>query len=235
MYNVSEPERLQKYIAKKGLASRRQVEQLITEGKVLVNGRAAVLGQKVTSRDQIVVNGRLIPSLVPEKLIYMLNKPLGIVSTSKAQDGERTVVNLIKSKQRLFPVGRLDKNTSGLILLTNDGEIAYQLTHPKFQIEKEYIVKVNRPLSGDHIKRLITGIKGKFNEYRADNVEEISHLVYKIVLHEGKNREVRRMMQLINREIISLKRVRIAKLNLGDLALGEYRLLNKEEINLLTS
>lgn len=226
-------ERLQKYIARMGLYSRRKAEELIVAGQILVNGKKAELGLKVSSQDQVAINGKVINSKPPVKTIYMLNKPTGVVSSAKEQNDLDIVTNFIQTKERLFPVGRLDKNTSGLILLTNDGDLAYHLTHPKFQIEKEYSVRINRPLSGDQIIKMTNGITTKTGSYKADKVFSVNQQTYHIVLHEGKNREIRKMMQFLKREIISLKRIRISQLELGDLKMGEHRKLTEDEAKLL--
>lgn len=226
---IDEPIRLQKYLSQMGVSSRRNSEELILAGKILVNGKKAVLGQKVTIKDQISVEGKIVKAQQAQKQVYLLNKPIGVVSSTVNQDQSQTVIDLIGLKEKLYPIGRLDKNTSGLILLTNDGDIAYHLTHPKFKIEKEYLVRINKPLSDDQIKKLLNGIHYKKENYQADKIERISFCNYKITLHEGKNREIRKMIQYLKREVISLQRIKFAGLELGDLSVGQSRLLTPLE------
>ncbi len=152
-----------------------------------------------------------------------------MVSSTRRVDNERVVTDLIKTNERLYPVGRLDKQTSGLILLTNDGELAYHLTHPKFGIQRIYLAKLNKALSDDQIKKMLAGIDYRGHHYQADEVIKEKFLTYKITLHEGKNREIRKMFQYLKREVVSLSRISLSSLSLGQLEVGEYRLLSPQE------
>lgn len=227
-------ERLNKFLARLGYGSRRKIDVLIQGGNVVVNGRKAVLGQKITPADKILLNGKSIISQEVVPIIIALNKPKGIVSTVDDEFGRKSVVDLVTTEKRLFPVGRLDKETVGLILLTNDGDLAFRLTHPKYEVEKEYEVELTKPLIKEQLYEITTGIQDGRETYVIDKIDSIGKMKYKIVLHEGKKREIRRIMSLLGANILELKRVRIGKINLGELKSGEFREVLKNEIENLT-
>ncbi len=231
-------ERLQKLIAKAGLASRREAETWITAGRVLLNGNPAQLGDRADlDFDRLEVDGRLVGP-AQEKVTVLLNKPRGYVSTLKDPEGRKLVTDLVAAiPQRLFPVGRLDFNTEGLLLLTNDGGLAQHVTHPSHEIDKTYLVKVRGALSETMIKRLEGGIKledGKTAPAKVGNVRAVgSSSWFELTLHEGKNRQVRRMCEALNLTVVRLKRIRLGFLDLGELATGSYRHLTTAEITTL--
>lgn len=219
--------RLQKLIADRGYCSRRFAEKLIIEGKVYVDGKIIrELGSKFNKDAKIVIEGKEL-KLSKRKLYFALNKPIGVVSTLKDDRGRRTIADLIpKEYGRLFPVGRLDINTSGLIFLTNDGEFANLIMHPSSKIEKTYEVIIKGTLSQDDIEKLKEGIMlddGRAAPAKITNNQPIKHMqsIFRITIHEGKNREVRRMMESLNKEIVSLSRIAICNYPLGNIKKGE--------------
>lgn len=231
--------RLQKYMAHCGVASRRKCETMIKEGKVSVNGYIVTdMGVKVDPKEDIVkVNGKII-AIQTQKIYIALNKPVGYISSARDQFGRPTVIDLIDDDfGRLYPVGRLDYESEGLILLTNDGNFAYKLTHPKYNIPKEYYVEVEGVPSRADIDKLRWGIDLDNQKTRPATVElirqykEKSHI--KVILKEGRNRQIRRMFDFIGHSVISLQRVRIANISLGDLQSGKWRHLTEEEVNYL--
>ncbi|MFA6007853.1 MAG: pseudouridine synthase [Candidatus Shapirobacteria bacterium] len=209
--------RLNKFLASTGVASRRGADKLIEQGLVSINGKVAKLGDKVSGQEKILVKDQTIKSAEAKEYI-MLYKPVGIVSTASDEMGRQKVVDLVKSKNRLYPVGRLDIDSEGLILLTNDGDLALKLTHPKFHLEKEYEVSTDKNID---IKRIKTGI----NKIIRANKNKMS-----LVMYEGKKRQIRMMCWEAGLRVRTLKRVRIGNLNLGDLEPGEWRNLTKQEI-----
>lgn len=232
--------RLQKYMSECGVASRRKSEELIKKGEVYVNGRQITeLGFQVSSKDEVIVSGKEIKK--EDKEYYLLYKPNKTVSSVKDEKGRTTVVDLIESKAKLFPVGRLDYDTSGLLLITNDGELSNILTHPKYEIERVYEVKIDGLIKGNEIKTLENGIvinniktkKCKIKLKKLDKNNKKSYLTVK--LEEGKNHEVKNLFAYFNYKVLKLKRVRFAFLTLDNLKMGEYRKLNVKEIKDLKS
>ena len=230
--------RLNKYIASAGLASRRKADELIKAGKVKING--AVLdqpGYDVVSNDVVEVNGHVIEG-VHKHVYIMLNKPKGYI-TSVSDDKDRpTVMDLVREvDERLFPVGRLDYNTSGMLLMTNDGEFAYHLTHPKHQVEKTYRAKVTGVLSPERITKLRRGIDIGGFVTSASKVSVIKQAdrsaIVEIIIHEGKNRQIRKMFAAVGNKVIELERVAIGDLYLGHLKVGHYRKLTRQEVEYL--
>ncbi|MCD6187757.1 MAG: rRNA pseudouridine synthase, partial [Desulfuromusa sp.] len=228
-------ERLQKLIAQAGLASRREAEKWIVTGKVLLNGHPAKLGDRADlTIDQVQVDGKILTA-AQEKVTVLLNKPRGYVSTLKDPEGRRLVTDLVTDiPQRLFPVGRLDYNTEGLLLLTNDGELAQQVSHPSHQVEKTYLVKVRGLLSAKMVKRLEQGLTledGKTASSRVENIRTTgSSCWFELTIHEGRNRQVRRMCEALGLTVVRLKRIRLDFLGLRDVATGRYRRLTSHEI-----
>ncbi len=233
-------ERLQKYMARCGAASRRKCEEYITQGRVKVNGQTVTqLGTTVSASDKVELDGKLLQEQ-PKYVYIMLNKPEKVMSTSIDPEGRVTVTQLIDLPYRLYPVGRLDYNTSGLILLTNDGDAAYRLTHPKYEIEKEYLAVIKGEIDRRDILKLERGVQIEENTVTAPAKIQVvggtQHTVtLSITIHEGRNREVRKMLEAINKELLSLMRIRIGGINLGKLPSGEYRELNSTELAYISS
>ncbi len=233
-------ERLQKVIAYAGVASRRKAEQLIVEGKVRVNGKVIrELGTKVSESDEIEVEGVKLEK--EDKVYFLLYKPRGYISAVTDDKGRKTVTDIFKKKvyQRIFPVGRLDYDTTGLLLLTNDGEFSNLMTHPKFKIDKTYIARVKGVPTKQGLMKLQSGIKledGKTAPARVSMTsfdENAGKAICEITIHEGRNRQVRRMFEAIGTPVVKLKRERFAFLDLTGLVAGEYRELTKHEVKLL--
>lgn len=232
--------RLQKYIAMCGMASRRNAEIMIEDGRVKVNGEVIkTLGTKVEiGADKVFLDGVQIK---PEakKYYIMLNKPVGYVSTVNDQFDRPTVVDLIgeEIKSRVFPVGRLDYDTEGLLLLTNDGDFTYKVTHPKHEMDKTYIVTLKGGITVKGLNALRRGVEIEDYKTSPAEVEMLSAekgvTVLKVVIHEGKNRQVRKMMEAVGAKVSELKRVSIGKVELGNLPLGRWRYLTAHEINYL--
>lgn len=225
--------RLNKYLASVGVGARRKVDELISENKVEVNGRKAVLGMKVDpNKDEIKVYGKKIGR--NEELVYIiLNKPKGVTSTVSDVHAQKTVLDLVPVKERVFPVGRLDVGSEGLILLTNDGELAQRLTHPKFHVAKTYEVLIAGSVSVGKLEKLRTGVileDGKTASADVKVLNKGNNTLLEMVLYEGKRREIRRMTAAIFLSLLNLKRVAIGVVNLGDLKTGEWRYLNSQEI-----
>jgi 23S rRNA pseudouridine2605 synthase len=229
-------ERLQKYMASCGVASRRKCEEIIAEGRVKVNGvTVREAGLKIQpGKDRVTVDGKeIIPA---NKLVYiMLNKPVGYVSTVRDQFMRPTVLDLVRGvKGRIYPVGRLDYDSEGLILLTNDGNFAYGLTHPRHKVDKTYIVVVQGSPSRKEIDRLRKGVEidGRMTSPADIRVESIqgNKTTFRVVIHEGRNRQVRRMFGAVGYAVVSLKRTSIGKLQLGTLAPGRWRSLEDREV-----
>lgn len=230
--------RLQKLMSENGIASRRKSEELILEGKVKINGQVVKkLGTKVSDKDIIEVNGIEIRNVIKE--YYLLYKPKNVISTTKDEFNRRTVVDLIESKNKIYPVGRLDYDTTGIILLTNDGELTNILTQPKNNVEKEYLAKVKGYFKKEDAISLSSGIylnkqmtkKAIFKLKKYDKNTDVSYI--KIILIEGKNHQVKEMLKLKKYEVLKLKRIRFAFLTLDNLRSGEYRKLTLKEVRKL--
>lgn len=228
-------ERLQKVIAESGITSRRKAEELIKNGKVKVNGEIITeLGTKVSNKDEIIVNNKVLEKETKE--YYLLNKPREVIASVSDDKGRKTVVDLINTQARIYPVGRLDYDTTGVLLLTNDGEFANILTHPKNGIEKEYMVKLNKIIKGEDIHKLEKGIeldnqiikpvRVKLKKIDKDN----NKCMVQIIIKEGKNHEVKRLFESIGYKVDKLKRERIAFFTLDNLQSGKYRKLTPKEV-----
>lgn len=232
-------ERLQKIIANSGYTSRRKAEELITQGRVYVNGeKVTTLGTKVSYNDTIVIDGKTINKDIPKEY-YLLNKPRNYICSLNDEKKRKTVVSLIETDTRIYPVGRLDYDTTGLLILTNDGELANILMHPSNNIEKKYIAKIEGILSIDELKQLkegilIDGIKCYPKKVRIKNKDlEKNTSIVEISLVEGRNHIVKKIFSAIGHEVIKLKREQYAFLDVKDLQSGEYRTLSLKEIKRL--
>ena len=235
--------RLQKYMADCGIASRRKCEEFITNGSVKVNGIVVKeLGVKVNPNNDLVeYRGKKVENLNNKKVYVLLNKPIGYVTTVKEQFNRPNVMDLVKNiKTRIVPVGRLDMYTSGAIILTNDGDFIYKVTHPKYEIEKTYIVTLRGKVLGEEIEKLKNGVK--IDDYISGNAKvkiikydiEKNETRLEIIIHEGKNREVRKMCAAIGKKVLALHRAKIGDIEVRPLEIGKYRFLTNDEIKKLT-
>lgn len=229
--------RLQKYLADCGIASRRKAEELIKQGKVSVNGKTITeLGTKVIhNKDFVEYNGKEV-KMQKEYVYILLNKPIGYVTTVKDQFNRESVLDLVKTNKRLVPVGRLDMYTSGALILTNDGDFVYKVTHPKHEIEKTYTVTIKGIVKDEEIEQLRTGIQiedyitksAKVKILKTDEEKNQSRL--EITIHEGKNRQVRKMCESIGHNVLALHRSKIAGIGVKDIPLGKWRYLTEKEV-----
>lgn len=227
---AAEGERLQKVLAARGWGSRRVCENLISAGRVTVNGETAVLGRRVdTARDVVEVDGAPV-GIRPGLVYYLLNKPAGVVTTAKDTHGRPTVVELVPTEPRVFPVGRLDQETEGLLILTNDGDLANRLTHPSHGVDKEYLAEVSGTVSNRSLHRLRTGIELDDGFTAPAAASQPSPGVLRLTIHEGRNRQVRRMCEAIGHPVQRLVRVRIGPLRDPTLAPGAWRALTDQEV-----
>ncbi len=227
---------LQKFIAESGHCSRRNAEELIRQGRVFVNGERAELGMKVDETDEVKVNKTRVASAA-KKVYIILNKPKGYTCTNRQFEGEKNVFDLIGIDERLFVVGRLDKDSRGLVLLTNDGDWAQKLAHPKYEHEKEYIVEIfNFQFSIFKTEKIIKEFTKGINIGDGDGIVKVKEVKYlgkskfKVVLTEGKKRQIRRMFKAVGCEIKDLVRVRIGKIELGSLQEGKFKRINNDDI-----
>lgn len=230
--------RLQKYIASCGVTSRRKAEELIKQGRVKVNGKTIdQMGQVVNENDQIELDGVVITP-DKEKVYYMLNKPTGYITSAADEQGRPTVIDLVSSIDvRVFPVGRLDYNTSGLLLLTNDGQMAYKLMHPQHEIKKIYIATIQGNITSKDINLLSKGVDigGYITAGASAKILNQKNNTSKveIIIHEGKNRQVRKMFKAVGYKVLELERIAIGEIKLTRLKKGDYRKLNKKEMEYL--
>ena len=234
--------RLQKFLADNGIASRRKSEELIELGKVKVNGRIAMIGDKVDPiRDKVTVRGKTVVA-VKEKVYIMLHKPRGFVTTMSDEMGRKCVAELVKDVPvKVFPVGRLDRNSEGLLLMTNDGDFSNRLTHPSSHVNKTYRVTVDGSVSDDQIDKLASGIDidrdGRqtlpCDVFVVERKE--GRTVLNFIIHEGRNRQIRKMCEMVGLEVLRLKRTEIAGVKLGMLGQGKWRDLNEKELKRLTN
>ena len=219
--------RLNKYIASSGLCSRREADTLIENGKVTINGEVAVQGTKVNEGDVVLVNGRKITP--DDDMVYIaFNKPLGVTCTTDKRDPSN-IIDFIGFNDRIFPVGRLDKNSSGLILLTNDGSIVNKLLRAENGHEKEYLVTVNRPYDKNFIKQMESGVPVLGQLTLPCKLKPAGDKTFKIILHQGLNRQIRRMCEYLGYKVTKLKRIRFMNIYLGDLETGKWRYLTSDE------
>jgi 23S rRNA pseudouridine2605 synthase len=224
--------RLSKILAAAGVASRRAAEKIITSGRVKVNGEVILLPQFMVNdrQDKILVDGAPIAK-GEEKIYFALNKPKGYLCSHVRRYTEKLIFDLLPPKKRLFSIGRLDKESSGLIIITNDGHFAHGIAHPSFEVEKEYLVKVKEEITAPHLKKIASGIDIDGKWVQPISVKKVRRGTCKVVVHEGKKHEVRKMVQEAFLEIIELKRIRIGHLFLGNLPEGAYRPLSQKEVN----
>lgn len=225
--------KIAKYLAQAGVASRRKAEALVKQGLVSVNGKiSADPALRVNPKtDKILYRGK--PLSPAQKVYYLLNKPAGYTCTAQDPHAEKLVGELVPAEPRVWPVGRLDKMTSGLLILTNDGDLALSLTHPRYRVEKEYEITADFPLTEDEIAAVQKGVSLEDGFIRPDRFEKIGGKRYRIVIHSGKKRVVRRIVEKIGKSVAQLKRTRVGSLELQNLPLGKWRRLSPAEIKKL--
>ena len=222
--------RINKYLSEVGYCSRRVADRLIEEGKVTVNGKIPEMGTKIDECDQVKVKGLKIEKSTKQKNIYLaFNKPIGIVCTTDRRVGSDNIIDFIKYPTRIFPIGRLDKPSEGLIFLTNDGDIVNKILRARNNHEKEYIVSVNRPINRDFIQSMSNGVEILDTITKNCFVKQLGPKKFRIILTQGLNRQIRRMCESLGFRVKSLKRVRIMNIKL-DVSTGEYREFTKEEL-----
>jgi len=223
--------RVNKYIAESGFCSRRQADELIKEKRVTINGQVCQLGSTVKPGDVVAVDGK--PIKPKEKKVYIaLNKPVGIECTTDRRVKEN-IVDFVGHPQRIFPIGRLDKDSEGLILLTNDGDIVNKILRSENNHEKEYIVTVNKPIDDEFIKAMSSGVEILGRKTKPCKVYKLDKNTFRIILTQGMNRQIRRMCQALGYKVLRLRRIRIMNINLGLLKVGHWRNLTKKELDTL--
>jgi 23S rRNA pseudouridine2605 synthase len=232
--------RLNKFLAEQGFDSRRNIAIFLAENEVLINGtKVTEPGVRIDpKKDQVMVNGKLLSK--QKGLVYfLLNKPKGVISTAKDEHGRQTVVDLIKTKERIYPIGRLDENTKGALILTNDGALTQKLTHPKFHIDKTYVCLVVGKVRTAQLESLRNGVDLKDGKTLPAEIEVLEEkpqrTILQLVIREGKNHQIKRMLAKVGLELLELKRTSIGALGLGELKIGEYRPLKTAEVKLLHS
>jgi len=230
--------RLNKYLASLDIASRRKIDNLISSGQIKVNKNTASLGQKIDpSKDNIFINSKPISNYSPKYTYFILNKPQKVLTTTKDDRGRATVLDLVKTKNRLFPVGRLDYLSTGLVLLTNDGSLANLITHPKYHLPKTYQVTTNTPISPKHLSKIRQGMT--IQDQRLLPAKAIikqtkqNITVVEITLYQGVKRQIRRMFESLGLNLLSLHRIAIGPINIGKLSPGNHRPLTKSEVGAL--
>lgn len=222
--------RLNKFISESGLCSRREADRYIEMGQVLVNGKRAEIGTLVSGKDKVLVNGLLIESKSEEDFVILaFNKPRGVVSTTDKSERDN-IVDYLNYHERIFPIGRLDKDSQGLIFLTNDGDIVNKILRAGNKHEKEYIVTVNKPVTDDFIKKMSGGVPILGEITKKCKVEKISEFVFRIILVQGLNRQIRRMCEYFKYDVQKLERVRIMNVSLKGIGIGDWRFLDEKEM-----
>ena len=226
--------RINKFLSQAGFCSRRDADQYIIDGRVTINGTIAVIGSKINLDDDISVDGERISKKHIKKLYLMLNKPKGIVCTTDSGVEKSNIIDFINHPQRIFPIGRLDKTSEGLIFLTNDGDIVNKILRAKNKHEKEYHVTVNKPINSEFIKKMSSGVPILNTVTRRCKVKYVKEYEFKIILTQGLNRQIRRMCEHLGYRVKKLKRIRIMNIEL-DISIGEWRYFTTEELSGLKS
>lgn len=225
--------RLNKFISESGLCSRREADKYIESGQVIVNGKRAEVGMLVSNKDKVLVNGLLIEPKEEEKFILIaLNKPRGVVSTTEKSEKDN-IVDFVGYHERIFPIGRLDKDSQGLIFMTNNGDIVNKILRAGNKHEKEYIVTVDKPVTDEFVKKMSSGIPILGTMTKKCKVEKISEFVFKIILVQGLNRQIRRMCEYLRYEVVKLERIRIMNITLKGIGIGDWRFLEDKELKVI--
>ena len=221
--------RINKYLSEVGYCSRRGADKLIEEGRVTINGKVPEMGTKIMPGDEVRVDGKLISPPKEEHVYIAFNKPIGIVCTTDVKVEKDNIIDYINHPKRIFPIGRLDKPSEGLILLTSDGDIVNKILRARNNHEKEYVVTVDRPITAEFIRRMSNGVPILDTVTRKCHVEQVSRFVFKIILTQGLNRQIRRMCEYLNYSVVKLVRIRIMHVTL-DVPIGQWRNLTPEEL-----
>lgn len=232
---MEETVRLNKFLSEKGICSRREADRLVDEGKVMVNGVCAVMGQKVSSADEIVVDGKKVSTKQVKPVLIAVNKPAGIVCTTARFEGEKNIVDMVKYPTRIYPIGRLDKESEGLILMTNLGDLANEISKASNSHEKEYVVTVNNPVTESFLDKMRRGMH--LEELNADTMPcvctKTGNREFHIILKQGLNRQIRRMCAACGYRVETLKRIRIMNIHLGNIPQGNFRNVTDAEFDKL--
>lgn len=232
---MEETVRLNKFLSEKGICSRREADRLVDEGKVMVNGVCAVMGQKVSSADEIVVDGKKVSTKQVKPVLIAVNKPAGIVCTTARFEGEKNIVDMVKYPTRIYPIGRLDKESEGLILMTNLGDLANEISKASNSHEKEYVVTVNNQVTESFLDRMRRGMH--LEELNADTMPcvctKTGNREFHIILKQGLNRQIRRMCAACGYRVETLKRIRIMNIHLGNIPQGNFRNVTDAEFDKL--
>lgn len=232
---MEETVRLNKYLSEKGICSRREADRLVDEGKVMVNGVCAVMGQKVSSADEIVVDGKKVSTKQVKPVLIAVNKPAGIVCTTARFEGEKNIVDMVKYPTRIYPIGRLDKESEGLILMTNLGDLANEISKASNSHEKEYVVTVNNQVTESFLDKMRRGMH--LEELNADTMPcvctKTGNREFHIILKQGLNRQIRRMCAACGYRVETLKRIRIMNIHLGNIPQGNFRNVTDAEFDKL--
>lgn len=232
---MEETVRLNKFLSEKGICSRREADRLVDEGKVMVNGVCAVMGQKVSSADEIVVDGKKVSTKQVKPVLIAVNKPAGIVCTTARFEGEKNIVDMVKYSTRIYPIGRLDKESEGLILMTNLGDLANEISKASNSHEKEYVVTVNNQVTESFLDKMRRGMH--LDELNADTMPcvctKTGNREFHIILKQGLNRQIRRMCAACGYRVETLKRIRIMNIHLGNIPQGNFRNVTDAEFDKL--
>lgn len=221
--------RINKFLGETGITSRRGADKFIEDGRVTINGMPAELGSRVSESDEVCVDGKRV-TLPEQEYVYLkLNKPVGITSTTERHI-EGNIVDFVNHPERIFHIGRLDKNSEGLILLTNDGDIVNEILRAENEHEKEYIVTVDKPVTDEFLKKMEAGVEILDTVTLPAKAQRISRFTFKLIIRQGLNRQIRRMCSALGYEVRKLKRIRVMSIHLGDLAIGEWRDLTPAEL-----
>ncbi|RRO17407.1 pseudouridine synthase [Flavobacteriaceae bacterium 14752] len=226
------PIRINKYLSQVGYCSRREADKLLLQNRILINDKLPEMGTKVQENDVVKVDDKLVKAEEDEKVYMIFNKPKGIVCTTDTRVEKDNIIDYINYPTRIYPVGRLDKMSEGLIFLTNNGEIVNKILRARHYHEKEYVVKVNKPITQSFLSAMQKGVKILDTTTRPCQVEKVNQNTFKIILTQGLNRQIRRMCEALNYRVIALKRIRIMHISL-DIPVGDYRMFSQEELKKL--
>lgn len=222
--------RLNKFLSEKGICSRREADRLVEAGKVTVNGIKAVMGMKVSYKDEIVVDGKLMEHRQVKRVLLAVNKPRGVVCTTARFKGEENIVDMVAYPTRIYPIGRLDKDSEGLILMTNDGSIVNDISRSSNNHEKEYVVTVNRQVTEEFLNKMRKGVKILDTVTKPCMCQKTGNREFHIILTQGLNRQIRRMCEACEYQVENLKRIRVMNIRLGNLPLGHFRNIDGSEL-----